>query len=69
MQALPRRDFTIVQRDFNAKGGNKDSPSAVIGRYGIGERNEFKEEFIEFCQDNGLVTTNTLFQHHSILYT
>ena len=39
-------------------------------RFGLGIRNEAGQRLIEFCQENALVITNTLFQQHKRrLYT
>ena len=35
----------------------------VTGKFGLGVRNEAGQRLIEFCQENALVITNTLFQH------
>ena len=34
------------------------------GKYGLGIWNEAGQRLIEFCQENPLVITNTLFQQH-----
>ena len=36
----------------------------VTGKFGLGIRNEAGQRLIEFCQENALVTVNTLFQQH-----
>ena len=36
----------------------------VIGKFGLGVRNEAGKRLIEFCQENALVIANTLFQKH-----
>ena len=42
----------------------------VTGKFGLGIRNEAGQRWIEFCQENTLVITNTLFQQHKRrLYT
>ena len=41
----------------------------VIGKFGLGVQNEAGQRLTEFCQENTLVTANTLFQQHKrILY-
>ena len=49
--------------DWNAKVGSQETPG-VIGKFGLGIRNEAGQRLIEFCQENALVITNTLFQQH-----
>ena len=42
----------------------------VTAKFGLGIRNEAGQRLIEFCQENALVITNTLFQQHKRrLYT
>ena len=55
--------------DWNAKVGNQETPG-VTGKFGLGVVNEAGQMLIEFCQENTLVTANTLFQQHKRgLYT
>ena len=55
--------------DWNAKVGSLETP-AVTGKFGLGIGNEAGQRLIEFCQENALVITNTLFQQHKRrLYT
>ena len=49
--------------DWNAKVGSQETPW-VTGKLGLGIRNEAGQRLIEFCQENTLVTANTLFQQH-----
>ena len=39
----------------------KETPG-VTGKFGLGVQNEAGQRLIEFCQENALVITNTLFQ-------
>ncbi|VEN37907.1 unnamed protein product [Callosobruchus maculatus] len=67
MQNIPSREITIIAGDLNAKVGKyKDQGDLkqVIGRFGVGERNERGEKLIDFCIQNKLVITNTTFNHH-----
>ena len=55
--------------DWNAKVGSQKTPG-VTGKFGLGIQNEAVQRLIEFCQENALVITNTLFQQHKRrLYT
>ena len=49
--------------DWNAKVGSQETPG-VTGKLGLGVQNEAQQSLIEFCQENTLVTANTLFQQH-----
>jgi len=37
---------------------------SVTGKFGLGVQNKAGQRLIEFCQENALVITNTLFQQH-----
>ena len=49
--------------DWNAKVGSQEIPG-VTGKFGRGVQNEAGQRLIEVCQENALVTENTLFQQH-----
>ena len=53
----------VVMGDFNASVG-EGIDEKVVGKYGLGERNERGQRFVEFCKKNKLVITNTWFQQH-----
>ena len=42
----------------------KSRNTGVTGKFGLGIWNEAGQRLIEFCQENALVITNTLFQQH-----
>jgi len=55
--------------DWNAEVRSQETPG-VTGKFGLGIQNEAGKRLIEFCQENALVITNTLFQQHKRrLYT
>ena len=59
--------FTIV--DWNAKVGSKET-TGVTSKLRRGVQNEAQQRLIYFCQENALVTADTLFQQHKRrLYT
>ena len=65
LELTPRKDVLFIIGDWNAK----DTPG-VTGKFGLGMQNEAGQRLIEFCQENALVITNTLFQQHKRrLYT
>ena len=68
LELTPRKDVLFIIGVWNAKVGSQETPG-VTGKFGLGIRNEAGQR-IEFCQENALVITNTLFQQHKRrLYT
>ena len=63
LELRPKTDFLFIIGDWNAKVGSQETPG-VTGKFGLGIRNEAGQRLIEFCQENVLVITNTLFQQH-----
>ena len=63
LELTPKKDVLFVIGDWNAKIGSQETPG-VTGKFGLGIWNEAGQRLIEFCQENALVITNTLFQQH-----
>ena len=63
LELTPKKDVLFTIGDLNAKVGNQEIPG-VRGKFGLGVQNEAGQRLIEFCQDNTLVTANTLFQQN-----
>ena len=64
-----KKDVLFITEDWNAKVGSQEIPG-VTGKFGLGVQNEAGQRLTEFCQENALVTANTLFQQHKRwLYT
>ena len=61
LELTPKKDVLFITGDWNAKVGSQETPG-VTGKFGLGIRNEAGQRLIEFCQENALVITNTLFQ-------
>ena len=59
LELTPKKDVLFIIGDWNAKVGSQETPG-VTGRFGLGVQNEAGQRLIEFCQDNPLVTANTL---------
>ena len=57
------KDVLFIIGDWNAKVGSQEI-SGVTGKFGLGVQNEAGQRLKEFCQENTLVITNTLFQQH-----
>jgi len=68
LELTPKKDVLFIIGDWNAKVGSKKTPG-VTGKFGLGIQNEAGQRLIEFCQENALVISNTLFQHKRRLYT
>ena len=62
-ELTPKKDVLFIIGDWNAKVGSQETPG-VTGKFGLGIRNEAGQRLIEFCQENTLIITNTLFQQH-----
>ena len=69
LELTPRKDVLFIIGDWNAKVGSQETPG-VTGKFGLGIWNEAGQRLIQFCKENALVITNTLFQQHKRrLYT
>ena len=69
LELTPAKDVFFIIGDWNAKVGSQETPG-VTGKSGLGVWNELGQRLVEFCQENALVTANTLFQQHKRrLYT
>ena len=69
VELTPKNDVLFIIGDWNAKVGSQET-SGVAGKFGLEIQNEGGQRLIEFCQENALVITNTLFQQHKKrLYT
>ena len=65
LELTPKKDVLFITGDWSAKVGIQET-----GKFGLGIWNEAGQRLIEFCQENALVTANTLFQQHKRqLYT
>ena len=63
LELTPKKDVFFIIGDWTAKVGSQEIPG-VTGKFGLGVQNEAGQRLIEFCQENSLVITNTLFQQH-----
>ena len=57
----PPKDVLFIIGEWNVMVGSQEIPG-VTGKFGFGIQNEARQRLIEFCQENALVITNTLFQ-------
>ena len=65
LELTPKKDVLFIIGDWNAKVGQKEIPG-VTGKFGLGVQNEAGQKLIEVCQENALVTENSLVQQHKI---
>ena len=69
LELTPKNDVLFIIGNCNAKVGIQEIPG-LIGKLGLGVKNEAGQRLTEFCHENSLVTANTLFQQHKKqLYT
>ena len=64
LELTPQNDVLFIIGEWNAKVESQETPG-VTGKFGLEIRNEAGQKLIEFCQENALVITNTLFQQLS----
>ena len=55
--------MSFSYRGLECKSRSQETPG-VTGKFGLEIQNEAGQSLIEFCQENALVITNTLFQQH-----
>ena len=63
LELTPKKDVLFIIGDWNTKVGSQEI-AGVTGKFGLGVQNEAGQRLTEFCQENALVTANTLFQQH-----
>ena len=69
LELITNKDVLFITGDWNAKVGSQETPG-VTGKSSLGVQNKAGQRLTQFCQENALVTANTLFQQHKRrLYT
>ena len=67
VEKAPRHDLLVVMGDLNAKvGSDNTNCERVMGKHGVGIRNDNGERLVELCAINNLVIGGTLFTHRDI---
>ena len=64
LELTPPKNVLFIIGDWDTKVGSQEIPG-VTGKFGLGVQNEVQngvQRLIEFCQENALVTANTLLQ-------
>ena len=59
LELTAKKDVLFIIGDWNSKVGSQETPG-VIGKFGLGIRNEAGQRLIEFCQENALVSKHPL---------
>ena len=62
LELTPKKDVLFIIGHWNAKVGSQETPG-VTSKFVFGVENEVGKRLIEFCQENTLVTANTLFNN------
>ena len=62
LELTSKKDVLFIIEDWNANVGSQEIPG-VIDKFGLGVQNEAGQRLTDFCQENAVVKTNTLFQH------
>ena len=62
LELTPKKDVLFIIGDWNEKVGSPQIPG-VTGKFGLGVQNEAEHRLTEICQENALVTANTLYQN------
>ena len=63
LELTPKKDVFFIIGDWKAKVGSQETPG-VTGKFGLGVEDEAGQRIIEFCQENTLITANSLFQQY-----
>ncbi|CAI9716370.1 Hypothetical predicted protein [Octopus vulgaris] len=58
IEETPRADVVYILEDFNAKTGER-AEADIVGKVGLGERNEAGDRLVQFCQEQNMRLTNT----------
>lgn len=67
VRKIKKGDIRIVMGDLNAKVGTEnENREHIMGKFGIGIRNDNGERFVEFCTEEDLVIGGTIFNHKAI---
>ncbi|XP_051627116.1 uncharacterized protein LOC127462510 [Manacus candei] len=69
-QKVPADDKIIILGDFNVRvGKNFESWKGILGKHGVGNCNDNGRLLLEFCAEQQLTITNTIFQQKDSLKT
>ena len=63
LELSPKKDVLFIIGDWSKEVESQEIPG-VTGKFGPGVQNKAEQRLTEFCQENTLVTADTLFQQH-----
>lgn len=67
LQRIHKKDIVILMGDLNAKVGTDNTGVRnIMGKHGLGVKNNNGDRLIELCQTFGLVICGTIFPHKDI---
>ena len=67
VEKTPKHNLLVITGDLNAKvGSDVEGYERVMGKHGVGTRNDNGEKLCDFCGMNDLVITGTIFPHKKI---
>ena len=64
LRQCKNHELNIIMGDLNSKVG-KGRTEQIVGPFGLGERNERGEKFVEWCQEKNQIIMNTWFRHQT----
>ena len=63
LELTPKTDVLFIIVNWNVKVGSQEIPG-VTGKFDLGVQNKAGQRLTEFCQENTLVTANSVFKQH-----
>jgi endonuclease/exonuclease/phosphatase family metal-dependent hydrolase len=64
IETIKGEENLIIMGDWNAIVGEGKRERNIMGKYGLGKRNDRGDRLVEFCAKHDLIITNTSFDHH-----
>lgn len=67
IRVIPKRVITLLMGDLYTNVSstkNEDHLKDVVGKFGLGVRNDRGDMWLQFCTENSLTITNTCFEQH-----